>query len=461
MTAVRPILTAAETRAAEDRAIAAGETIESLMEKAGTAVAEAAWRFGGGRPALILCGPGNNGGDGYVAARVLKARGASVRVAALREPKSPAAIAARAGWEGPIEALADAEPAPVLVDALFGTGLARPLEAEICDPLARLVEAAHLALAVDLPSGLPSDTGALLAPVPRFDITLALGAFKPAHRLQPAAGRCGRVVLADIGLSAEVDWVELARPVLDPPGPQDHKYNRGFALVVGGGLAGAARLAAVAALRSGAGLIKLYGEGGGPDALICRPLSMVETDLADKRVNAVLIGPGLSPDAEGRRLLDAVFASGHAPVLDAGALRLTADAGVESLGDLCATPIITPHDGEFEHLFGRGEGSKIEHTIEAARRSGSVVVYKGPDTVIASPEGSVAVQAPGSNWLSTGGTGDVLAGIIVAMRARGLDAFAAACAGVWLHGEAARRAGPAFVADDLAHHLSAAIDSCR
>ncbi len=463
MTAQRPILTAAAMRAAEDRAIRAGTSVDMLMDRAGRAVADAAWRFGGGRPMLILCGPGNNGGDGYVAARYLKARGARVRVAALADPRSDAAIRARAGWDGPVEPIADAAPAPVLVDALFGTGLSRPLDPAVADPLANLARAAHFSLAVDLPSGLQTDTGALFAPVPRFDATLALGALKPAHRLQPAAELCGAVLLAEIGVPVSTHWHEVARPELAGPGPQDHKYTRGMVMVIGGGMPGAARLAATAAFRAGAGMVRLYGAQGGPDALICRTIDEVPAGLADPRVNAVLVGPGMPTDDCGRSLLDPALQSGHPLILDAGALRLVGGIGVERLADLPAMAILTPHDGEFEGLFGGASSdgaSKIDRALAAAERSGAVVVHKGPDTVIAAPDGQIAVAPPNSAWLSTGGTGDVLAGIIAAMRARGLDAFAAASAGVWLHAEAARRAGPAFIADDLAPQLSGALAPC-
>ncbi|MBB5687131.1 NAD(P)H-hydrate dehydratase [Sphingobium boeckii] len=456
----RAILTAAAMRAAEDRAIARGASVESLMARAGKAVAEAAWRFGGGRPVLILCGPGNNGGDGYVAARVLKALGANVRVAAPCDPQSEAAIQARRGWDGPVEPLTDTTPAPMLVDALFGTGLSRPLQPDVADALMRLVSRAHLALAVDLPSGLATDTGALLAPVPHFSLTLALGALKPVHLLQPAAHLCGAVRVADIGIATESLITELARPHLAAPGPADHKYSRGFVAVVGGGMPGAARLSATAALRAGSGMVKLLGGQGGPDALVCRPIEELAATLADKRLNAVVIGPGLSPDAAGRSLLDQVMAGRAPAVMDAGALRLIGDMGAEALKGLPAMAILTPHDGEFESLFGKGQGSKIDRAGQAAAASGAVIVFKGADTVIASPDGQIAVAPDASAWLSTGGTGDVLAGIVAAMRARGLDAFDAACAGVWLHGDAARRAGPAFVADDLANHLPAAIAAC-
>ncbi|WP_298851389.1 NAD(P)H-hydrate epimerase, partial [uncultured Sphingomonas sp.] len=241
----RPILTAAGMRAAEAAVIDAGTPVGVLMERAGAAVAEAAWRQSGMAPTLILCGPGNNGGDGYVAARLLRERGVPVRVAALRPPRAEAAMAAAARWDGPVETLEAARPAPRLIDALFGTGLARPLEPEIEAALARLTVAAHATIAVDLPSGVSTDDGALLGAVPAFEMTVALGAMKPAHRLYPAAGLCGRVAVADIGIAAAGGALaELAPPALPRPGPDDHKYSRGMVAVLGGAMAGAAALAA-------------------------------------------------------------------------------------------------------------------------------------------------------------------------------------------------------------------------
>lgn len=460
MTTARPILTAAEMRAAEERVIAAGTSVETLMDRAGRAVAEAAWRFGSGRPTLILCGPGNNGGDGYVAARYLKQRGVKVRVAALSEPRSPAAIAARRAWDGPIEPLDAVEPAHVLIDALFGTGLTRALDGAIAAPLARLVAGAHLSLAVDLPSGLATDDGALLAPVPRFIMTVALGALKPVHRLQPAASYCGTVLVGDIGIETPSDWRELVRPTLRAPGPEDHKYSRGLVAVIAGAMPGAARLCASAAMRAGAGYVRLHGGSGGPDALVHLSADDLDRALDDDRIGAVLIGPGLGRDAEAKRRLDAALAARRPLVIDADALRLLGKVGLKRLSRMETPAILTPHGGEFAALFGNGEGSKIDRTVAAARVAGAVIVHKGADTVIASPDGGVTVAPPASPWLSTAGTGDVLAGVIAAMRARGLGPAEAAAAGVWLQAEAARRAGPAFIADDLASQLPGAIAAC-
>lgn len=460
MTAARPILTAAQMHAAEERAIAAGTSVETLMDRAGRAVAEAAWRFGGGRPMLVLCGPGNNGGDGYVAARYLKQRGVKVRVAAITEPRSAAAINARRGWDGPVEPLGAVEPAYVLIDALFGTGLTRALDESIAAPLARLVEGAHLSLAVDVPSGLATDDGALLAPVPRFTLTVALGSLKPVHRLQPAASHCGTVLVGDIGIEALSDWHELVQPALCAPGPEDHKYSRGLVAVIAGTMPGAARLCASAAMRAGAGYVRVHGGSGGPDALVHLPADDLDRALDDERIGAVLVGPGLGRDAGARRRLDAALAAGRPLVIDADALHLLGKVGLKRLARMRTPAILTPHGGEFAALFGKGEGSKIDRTVAAARVADAVVVHKGADTVIAAPDGTAAVAPPASPWLSTAGTGDVLAGVIAAMRARGLDPAEAAAAGVWLQAEAARRAGPAFIADDLASQLPGAIAAC-
>jgi hydroxyethylthiazole kinase-like uncharacterized protein yjeF len=447
-----PVLTAAEMRAAEAAAIAAGTSVETLMERAGTAAAEAIWRYAGTIPALVLCGPGNNGGDGYVIARRLAERGVAVRVAGLD------AAAPRRGWAGPLEALAEAVPAPLLVDALFGTGLSRPLDEETERQLARLAGGARLRVAVDLPSGAATDHGALLSPVPEFDLTVTFAALKPSHLLQPAARHMGRIVVADIGVETSSRLGVIGQPRLRPPGPEDHKYTRGYVLVVGGAMPGAAALAAGAAARSGAGYVALVGEGGAvPNAVVRRPAEALDEMLADARVNAVLVGPGLGRDSAAREALKRVLASPHPVVLDGDALWLLAQADGPSRRE---APILsTPHEGEFRALYG-GPGSKIEAARSAADRTGHTIVYKGADTVVASPKGLAAISRPGSAWLASAGTGDVLAGIVAAQCAAGLPPFEAACAAVWLHGRAADMAGPGLIADDLIGHLPAAFASC-
>lgn len=451
----RPILTAAETRAAEEAMFATGLSVDEAMERAGAAVAEAAWRFAGPRETLVLCGPGNNGGDGYVIARLLKARGVKVRVAASGDPATPAARVNRARWDGPVELLADARPAPLLIDALFGTGLARALDAAIAAPFERLAAAASLRVAVDVPSGIGTDDGALLGPAIAYDLTVALAVLKPAHRLQPAAGLMGRLVLGDIGIPGASQLSEIARPHLPAPGPKDHKYTRGHVVVAEGAMPGAALLSAMAAQRGGAGYVTLVGKGqGGPAALVRRNVPLGEV-LADDRVGAALAGPGLGRDDDARSVLEAALASGKPLVLDADALILLADRG-----PLSGDAILTPHEGEFVRLFGKIDGSRVDRARIAAERIGAVVVLKGPDTIVAAPGGRAAIALPASGWLATAGTGDVLAGLIAANRARGLAAFEAACAGVWLHGRAGNLAGAGLIADDLIAHLPAALAEC-
>jgi hydroxyethylthiazole kinase-like uncharacterized protein yjeF len=447
----RAVLTAAEMRAAEEAVIATGVSVDTLMDRAGTRIAHAVRRLAGANAILILCGPGNNGGDGYVAARVLADLGATVRVAALSEPRNDAAKAARAGWGGPVETLADARPAPVLVDALFGTGLTRPLDAAAVQ-LRALADAANLSIAIDLPSGLATDTGTALSTPPLFDLTLAPGAVKPAHLLQPAARYCGTIRLLDIGVPVTSQAAVLAPPVLAAPGPDSHKYTRGMVAVVAGGMPGAAELAAHAAMRAGAGYVTLLGDtAGAPHALVRAPLT--DAALANDRIGAVVIGPGLGRDDRARARLVAALAAGHPLVIDGDALRLLDPARIAALR---LPVILTPHAGEFDALFGVSDADKITRARDAAVRAAAVVVFKGADTVVAAPDGRVRIAHGASDWLSTAGTGDVLAGAIGAMMAARLDPFAAACAGVWLHGDAARRSGRAFIADDLADALRSA-----
>ena len=457
-----PILTAREMRAAEQAVIAAGTPVETLMERAGLAAAEAVWRFAGPARALVLCGPGNNGGDGYVIARELARRGCVVEVAALADPGTPAAQAARDSWDGAVVPLADATPAPLLIDALFGTGLTRGLDDGAQAMLARMAVAAQLRVAIDLPSGVATDGGTILSPIPAYDLTVALGALKPAHLLQPAARRLGRIVVADIGVPAQSRLATVERPQLRAPGPDDHKYTRGLVTIVAGEMPGASALAASAAARSGAGAVRLQSKEYSSTV----PLSVIQAPgrpldrIADKRIGAVLAGCGLPADELGRCLLDEVLGREHPLILDAGALQLLADGGRERLASLEATAILTPHEGEFAKLFGSTEGSKLERARAAAAQIGAVLVYKGPDTVIAHPDGRAAIHPAVSNWLATGGSGDILAGVIAAMRAAGMEALEAACAGVWLHGRAAQLAGPAFIADDLIAQLPRALAEC-
>lgn len=456
-----PVLTAAAMRAAEDRAIAAGSSVAALMERAGTGVAEWVHRLAAGSEVLILCGPGNNGGDGYVAARVLASRGVPVRVAALGEPKTEAAAAARAAWGGAVEALTNAtEAAPVLVDALFGTGLTRSLGSEMTGTLAALVDRARLSVAVDLPSGAETDAGGDFgAALPRFDVTLALGALKPAHVLQPVAALCGVVRLVEIGLDAiDADVRTLQQVSLPMPRGDAHKYSRGMVAVVAGPMHGASELAARAAYRGGAGYVLLLTGGlpNPPHAIVRQRWSAEALD--DARIGAVVIGPGLGRDDRAQEKLDAALASDRPLVIDGDALHLL---DLAALKGRAAPVVLTPHAGEFDALFGLGQDSKIDRAQDAARRANAVVVFKGADTVIAAPDGAANLAAMGNPWLSVAGTGDVLAGAIAAMLAQGRAPLGAASAGVWLHGEAARLLDRCFLADELADALPQAYERAR
>ncbi len=446
---MRPILTSDAMRAAEEAAIKAGTPVAQLMERAGAALAEAAYRFAGPKPALVLVGPGNNGGDGCIAAQRLAARGVPVRIAALGEPRGKAAKAARQShWQGIVEPLgATTEPAPLLIDALFGTGLKSELKPKVAEQLSRLCGAAVATVACDIPSGIDSDSGAELSPVPDFDLTVTFGALKPAHRLMPAMRRCGRVVQADIGIAASGDWHEIARPDLPPLDRQGHKYDRGLVHALAGMMPGAIALAVTAAARSGAGYVRVSTSlpiEGIPAAIV----QLETAEVNDPRIGCLLVGPGMGDIPQ---LLTLALTSQAPKVIDADGIGLLGDP--ERLRGQDA--IITPHSGEFERLFGKLAGSKADQALEAARRSGAVVVYKGPDTLVASPDGRMGFAPPAPAWLASAGTGDVLAGIIAAMRARGLEAFDAACAGVWIHGRAAEIAGPGLIADDLAAAIPA------
>ena len=448
---MRPILTAEAMRNAEQAAIDSGTPVETLMERAGAALAEGAVRFAGPLPALVLCGPGNNGGDGYVAARYLAARGIDVRVAALAEPKSDAAKWARSRWTGEVEQLSqDTQGSPLLIDALFGTGLKRGLEDSVSLLLSELAHEALVAVACDLPSGVETDTGAILNPLHAVDLTVTFGALKPAHVLHPAMHKCGRVVLADIGIEGSGEWHEIGPPTIPPLDPGGHKYSRGLVHALAGKMPGAIALAASAAARSGAGYVGVSTSrpiDGLPAAVV-----QVETaEVNDPRIDCLLVGPGLGDIPQ---VLTLALTSQAPKVIDADAIGLIGDP--ERLRGQDA--IVTPHEGEFNKLFGDIPGPKSERALKAAELSGAVVVFKGPDTLVASPDGLLGFAPPAPAWLASAGTGDVLAGMIAALRARGMRPFEAACAAVWLHGRAAELAGPHMIADDLVAAIPAALD---
>lgn len=472
------LLTTGQMAEADRLAIAGGIPGIDLMERAGAAVAEAAVRLVPEGRVLVLCGPGNNGGDGFVAGRLLRAAGRDVVLQLLGDParlKGDARIA-YGRWEGPTETAGPALPeAALAIDALFGAGLDRPLEGRAAEIVEALNAARLPVVAVDVPSGVSGDTGATLGVAVRATTTVTFFRLKPGHLIHPGRGHCGEVALADIGIPASVldkivprawrngralwgDFVRL-------PANDSHKYRRGHAVVVSGPMArtGAGRLAAAAALRAGAGLVTLASP---PDALavnahhltavMLRRMDGAEglADLlSDTRLTAVALGPGLGTGSAERALVAVALAAHPALVLDADALTAWQDEPGALFAAIDARPapvVLTPHDAEFARLFPDLTGRpKPDRVRAAAARAGATVILKGPDTAIAAPDGRLAINANAPAWLATAGSGDVLAGIATGLLAQGVPGFEAAAAAVWLHGAAGAEAGPALTAEDL------------
>jgi hydroxyethylthiazole kinase-like uncharacterized protein yjeF len=475
------LLTPAEMTSADRAAVASGASEASLMDAAGRAVADAVRRRWPRRPVAVLCGPGNNGGDGFVAARILAAEGWPVRLGLFgsRDQLQGAAAHHAARFRGEVEALSPAvlDGAALAIDAIFGAGLSRPVEGAP-RAIIEALGARHMpTLAVDVPSGVDGATGALRGAAPHAEVTVTFFRKKPGHLLFPGRALCGALVLAQIGIPAQALAAIAPRqfengPPLwlsDYPWPmlEDHKYRRGHAVIAGGAiLTGAARLAARAAGRVGAGLVTVAAPqaawpvyAGALTSAIVRPIRAVTEFVAligDERVRAVLVGPGAGVSPDTKALALAALAAGHATVLDADALTVFADVP-DALFRAIRSPVgLTPHDGEFARIFD-AQGDKLARARAAAKTSGAVVLLKGADTVIAAPDGRAAINANAPPELATGGTGDVLAGLVTGLLAQGLDAFHAACAACWLHGEMARQFGPGLVADDLIETIPAVL----
>jgi ADP-dependent NAD(P)H-hydrate dehydratase / NAD(P)H-hydrate epimerase len=469
--------------AALDRAaIAGGRPGPWLMENAGRAVTRAITARFAPRPVLVLCGPGNNGGDGYVVARQLRRAGWPVRVAGLvpREALKGDAAWAAAG-DGPVEPLAPGglDGAELVVDALFGAGLARALDGVAREVVETLGERRVPLVAVDVPSGVDGATGEIRGAAPEARLTVTFCRLKPGHALLPGRSRCGETVLAGIGIPDElvaahdeglrVNGPALWRHLLPRRATDRHKYHFGHALVVGGPkeTTGAARLSAGAALRVGAGLVSV---ACAPEALstYAAHLTAVMTKpvadaaalnclLEDARLSGLLIGPGIGSGGTTRGLVAATLRAKRPTVLDAEALTSFAgDNRAELLAMLRPDCVLTPHDGEFARLFDFA-GDRLSRARAASRACGAVVLLKGGDTVVAAPDGRAAVQTQAPATLATAGTGDALAGLVVGLLAQGVPAYEAAAAAVWLHAEAAERAGPGLIAEDLAGHVPAAL----
>ncbi|MEZ5809906.1 MAG: NAD(P)H-hydrate dehydratase [Rhizobiaceae bacterium] len=485
------LLTPDEMGRADRLAIAAGPFDgRQLMDNAGRAVAaEILARYGDAARADILCGPGNNGGDGYVVARELQRAGMAVSLHALAPPKSgaDAADAARR-WGGAALDLDAFDPSPgaLVIDALFGAGLERPLAGKALAAVERAGEAGCRVVAVDLPSGLSGASGAVLGGACPAELTVTFFRKKPAHLLHPGRELCGEVVLADIGIGAGVlDEVKptcfenlppLWRGHLPATARDAHKYSRGAAAVFSGGPSstGAARLAAMAAQRAGAGAVTVLSppsamlvNAGHLTSIMLRPVGdagAVEAFLGEGKTSAVAIGPGFGVGERLREMIAAVLAGKlKTVVLDADALTAYGAAPRRLFDRIAAAPagsvVLTPHEGEFARLFPDLAAdkalSRLDRARLAAKRAGAIVVLKGPDTVVAAPDGMAAINANGGPVLATAGSGDVLAGIVTGLAAQGMAGFHAACAAVWLHAETGNLAAHGAIAEDFIHLLPA------
>ncbi len=446
------LLTPSEMGQADHAAAALGWPVTRLMENAGRAVVRAIQARIPPCRTLVLCGPGNNGGDGVAAARYLRAAGWPVAVAEMAAP--------RWGWDGVRAAFSpeEAARAELVIDAVFGAGLARDIEPDV----AATLRAARRVVAVDVPSGVDGGTGQVRGFAAQAALTVTFFRRKPGHLLLPGRTLCGELALADIGLPEAVLESVPARAFRNAPGlwqvptpaTDGHKYGRGHATVMGGGaMTGAARLAAMAARRGGAGLVTIAA-GKAADAYRATEPGGIVSDaplatlLQDARRNAWVCGPGLGHD-EAAAALPVLLAAGRQVVVDADALTLCAGAPERLRG----ATVLTPHAGEFARVFGPTGDDRVAAVRRAAALTGAVVLLKGADTIVAAPDGRVAINDSAPPWLATAGSGDVLAGLIGGLLAQGLAAWDAAAAGVWLHGRAAVHAGAHLIAEDLAPAL--------
>lgn len=472
------LLTCEEMRRAEALDVALGQrSFYDLMQVAGRAVAQAVMdRFAPPARVLVLCGCGNNGGDGYVAAETLRRAGWAVRIAALGAPTTPDAQKAAAAWGGATPLPFDPallDEAHVVIDALFGTGLTRPLDG-LAAQMVGAVNARNLpVIAADMPSGINGDTGAILGCAMKAVATVTFFRKKRGHVLLPALGVCGEVSVADTGMNPDVlDQInplsyqndsQLWSALQPTPEVSGHKYNRGHALVFGGEeLTGASRLAARAAQRMGAGLVTLacapavwevYARA--LESVMVRKVatvSEIEEIVSNPKITSLLCGPGLGLDAAKRDLVLAALKTRKPCVLDADGLILFAENPqilAESLHENC---VLTPHSGEFQRVFGcfcDESDDKITQTCAVAAKIGCVVLQKGADTVISAPSGISVVNSNAPPWLATAGSGDVLAGMIAGLLAAGMPPFEAACCAAYRHGQAAQICGQGLIAEDL------------
>jgi ADP-dependent NAD(P)H-hydrate dehydratase / NAD(P)H-hydrate epimerase len=466
------LLSVAQMTGADRAAIASGIAGAVLMQNAGNAVAREVARRWSPRPVTVLCGPGNNGGDGFVAAATLAKDGWPVRVALLgrREELRGDALLAAKLWTGALEAMTPAaiEGAALVIDALFGSGLNRELDGTVADTLKACGQGGRPLVAIDVPSGVMGDTGASVGAA-QAACTVTFARKKPGHVLFPGRGLCGEVVVADIGIPSGVfdvlgiDTWENAPALwlaqLPRAGSAGNKYTRGHALLCGGyPMTGAARMAAHAAARIGAGLttiavpeIAFPVYAAALTSIMVQPLAQ-RGDLAgllsDARYTAFLIGPGAGVSEATRGTALEILGTARPVLLDADAITVFASKAAELQKAIRGPCVLTPHEGEFARLF-KSQGDKLSRARAAARQSGAVIVLKGADTVIAAPDGRAIVNTNAPASLATAGSGDVLGGLILGLLAQGMDAFFSAAAGVWIHGAAAASFGPGLLAEDL------------
>jgi len=459
------VLTVAQMNEADRLTMGSTHPGTALMENAGRAVAGEIMRRWSPGQVAVLCGPGNNGGDGFVVARLLEEAGWTVRLGLLGGKNANAAL-----WHGQPEPLAPAllDNAGLIVDALFGSGLARRIDGVAAEMLHAAAAKKIPIVAIDVPSGVAGDSGDDLGAV-QARLTVTFFRKKPGHLLLPGRTLCGELVVADIGIASAVlaqiapeiaeNGPGLWRHALPQAIPGGNKYGRGHALLYGGAvMTGAARMAARAAARAGAGLTTVAVPeqawavyAGALTSIMVSPLQAEDdfsTLIADTRITAMLIGPGAGITEQTRAHALAILATGRPALLDADAITVFKQSPATLFDAINGPCVLTPHEGEFRRIFATG-GDKVFRTRQAARQSGAVLVLKGSDTVIAAPDGRVAINANAPDTLATAGSGDVLAGFILGLLAQGMEPFAAACAGVWLHGAAAASFGPGLLAEDL------------